>query len=685
MKIKTIQASPLSIRASLKPDTVNDEKRTVDVVFSMGAKVLRSTWMDGQFLEELVMTPEACRLDRMNNGAPFLNTHDGSDALRVYGVVEPGTAKVVKGEGICTVRFDTAENDPDADKLFRKIKAGIVTNVSVGYRSHTIEKIVKEGEKIPTYRVTSWTPFEVSAVPMGADDGAGFRSANEQQTNEVTITTRGEDPITNKEDGQDMKTPEQLEAERQAEIAKRAAEIEAEVAKRTQIARERDAGIQHACRSAKLGDEFAQNLIKNDKITLDAARALVIDELAKRDAATPTDPHVRVTAVEGQDERDKWVRAVSAGVFESAGPNSHVAAAHARAQRGELGTGVLAREFKTVDLDGGQFRGMRFSDIARSVLERAGKSHKNLYGEQLIKAALATRATTGDFAVLLENITNKSMRAAYAVQADTWREWCGVESVKDYREVTRLMQGAFSGALPVVGEGGEYTNTSIPDGSSIAISTEKRGEIITLTREAMINDDIGALVDVASRFGRKAGQSTEIVAYQQLALNTGLGPDQADTQPYFHSNRSNVANAAALSVAAIDLDIQKMRAQTFGQDFLDVRPSILLLPIGLESAAKIINESAFDHTSALDGKPNPVRGAFAKIVSSPRLTASTTRRYLFESTKSAFKMVFLDQSGEGPTLESEEGFRVDGTQWKARIEFKFNSFDPKLAVTNAGT
>jgi hypothetical protein len=409
----------------------------------------------------------------------------------------------------------------------------------------------------------------------------------------------------------------------------------------------------------------------------------VIDELAKCSDEISTDNYVRVTGVEGQDERDKWVRGVSAAIFEQAGNNCDVARAHARAQKGEIG-GVIGREFKAIDTDGGEFRGMRFSDIARMVCDRAGIKHRGIYGERLINLAL--RAGTGDFAVLLENVTNKSMRASYAVQADTWRRWCGTDSVRDFREAHRYMRGAFTGALPIVGENEEYTNTSIPDGSKISISTEKRGQIITLSREAMINDDMGALVDIAAQFGRKAGQSLELVAYEQLALNSGLGPTQADTQAYFHSNRANVATSSALSVAGIDADRIKMRSQTFGQDVLDVNSSILLVPVGLESAAKIINESAFDHTTAGDSnKPNPVRGLFSDIVSSPRLTASTTRRYLFESTKSAFKMVFLEQSGEGPTLESEEGFRVDGTQWKARIEFKFNSFDPKLAVTNAGT
>lgn len=683
MTIKTMQTQPLSLRAPV--GTVDAKARTAEVLFSTGAKVLRHSWLDGTYYEELDMSPKSVRLDRLNNGAPFLADHNGYNVARMPGVVE--SARIEGGKGYAKVRFASEGIDPEADMLFAKIRDGIVRSVSVGYRVHKVEKIVTEGEKVPTMRVVDWTPYEISAVAMPADAGAGFRS-DAATTNEVEISdrssTNGDNDMKNRKKFQ---APDDGNGGGGAPPAPPAppvdlASVRAEAVKAD---RERSAGILHAVRAGKLGDDVAQRFINDDKATVESVRAFVLDELARRDAALPTDNKVRVTAVEGQDERDKWVRGVSAAIFEQAGEsNCDVARAHARAQKGDIG-GVIGREFKAVELDGGQFRGMRFTDIARMVLDRAGKSHKGLYGERLIRAALDTRATTGDFAVLLENVTNKSMRASYAVQADTWRRWCGVDSVKDFRAANRYMRGAFTGALPVVAESGEYTNASIPDGTKIQITTEKRGQIITLSREAMINDDMGALVDIASQFGRKAGQSLEIVAYQQLALNTGLGPTQADTEAYFHANRANVATGAALSVAALDADRLKMRAQAFGQDFLDVTPSILLLPIGLESAAKIINEDAYDHTTGTNNNvPNPVRGLFSDIVSSPRLTASTTRRYLFESTKSAFKMVFLEQSGEGPSLESEEGFRVDGTQWKARIEFKFNSYDPKLAVTNAG-
>jgi hypothetical protein len=67
---------PLSMRASLQPSSVNEDRRTVDVVWTTGARVLRGYY--DRFWEELSLDPAHVRMDRLNGGAPFLSDHDGS-------------------------------------------------------------------------------------------------------------------------------------------------------------------------------------------------------------------------------------------------------------------------------------------------------------------------------------------------------------------------------------------------------------------------------------------------------------------------------------------------------------------------------------------------------------------------------------------------------------------------------
>lgn len=100
-------------------------------------------------------------------------------ATVVRGVVESGSAKVDGKQGTATIRFAQAEDDPEADVLFRKIADGIVQHVSIGYRIYKAQKVEQaaDTDTIPTYRAIDWEPFEISTVSIGEDAGAGFRGA----------------------------------------------------------------------------------------------------------------------------------------------------------------------------------------------------------------------------------------------------------------------------------------------------------------------------------------------------------------------------------------------------------------------------------------------------------------------------------------------------------------------------
>jgi hypothetical protein len=75
---------------------------------------------------------------------------------------------------------------------------------------------------------------------------------------------------------------------------------------------------------------------------------------------------------------------------------------------------------------------------------------------------------------------------------------------------------------------------------------------------------------------------------------------------------------------------------------------------------------------------------FLDIVTSARLSGNGNKRYLFHSSKDAFKVVFLAGEGRGPVMEMQNGWRTDGVEWKQRCTFKVQSFEPKVAIYNAG-
>lgn len=330
-----------------------------------------------------------------------------------------------------------------------------------------------------------------------------------------------------------------------------------------------------------------------------------------------------------------------------------------------------------------QFRGAKLLDIARASLDRAGIRHGNMDQMQVVAAAFTQG--TSDFPVLLENAMHKTLQGAYVLTPDTWSRFCRVGSVSDFRDHPRYRVGSL-GNLQAVNELGEFQNKAIPDGERAKIRAGTKGNIINLSRQAIINDDLGAFLGLADSLGRAARRTIEADVYALLALNAGLGPTMEDGQTLFHATHGNLTTGAAITMAALDLDRVAMASQTDvgGNDFLDLRPAVLLVPLSLGGTARSINEAQYDPDTANKlQKPNIVNGLFRDIVDTPRL--SGTRRYLFADPNEApvLEVAFLDGNQE-PFLERQDGFTVDGSQWKVRLDFGVAAIDYRGAVTNAG-
>lgn len=245
----------LTRTAQIVPSSLNEDARTVDVVWTTGARVLRHTW-EGPYIEELIVSREAVDLQRLNAGAPLLNAHrGGGDVLQVLGNVVKGSAKIANGEGTARVRFDEAD-DEIAEKAFRKVKRGIVSGVSVGYSVLKLERTKETVDGVPVYRVTKWEPLELSLAPIQADLGSHVRG---KVMPGLQTTPEGE----THNDSNPGASP-----------APDATQIE-----RTRVQQIRKLGGQ-----ARLGTEAIDALIDSG-VSLEAARSQILETVIARDAA----------------------------------------------------------------------------------------------------------------------------------------------------------------------------------------------------------------------------------------------------------------------------------------------------------------------------------------------------------------------------------------------------------------
>lgn len=186
---KTIQLPLQGRGVELRAGTFDAEAGTVELVWTTGATVRRYSYRDGPYLEVLEVTTKAVRLDRLNGGAPFLNTHSSYDLGDIIGSVVRASAKIAGGKGTATVKLSS---DPAHAGIVGNIRDGVISNVSVGYLVHAVEKTEADDGTLPTWRVTDWEPIEISAVPIPADPGAQMRSAApELQLHPCLVRERG--------------------------------------------------------------------------------------------------------------------------------------------------------------------------------------------------------------------------------------------------------------------------------------------------------------------------------------------------------------------------------------------------------------------------------------------------------------------------------------------------------------
>lgn len=464
---------------------------------------------------------------------------------------------------------------------------------------------------------------------------------------------------------------------RAAEAEEEPAPAVVDQATRQQIIKDERArvqGIQDAVRLAKLPDTFATELVNAGKTVVEA-RAAIFEKLAAQSNENPTRNQV---AVIGEDAEDKRARGMMHWLLVRSGMAALVAK-----HTGE----------KPESIDPGEFRGLSLLDMARESLERRGIKTRGMDRMAIAGQALAMRAnyqTTSDFATLLENTLHKVLRAAYGITPDTWTRFCGTATVVDFRTHNWYRTGALT-VLDSLNEVGEFKSKKIPDGEKATFSASTKGNIIAISRQTIVNDDLGFVMRLTEALGRAGKLTIEKAVYALLAQNSGLGPTLADGNTLFHANHNNISTGAALSAAAIDADRVLMAQQLDpnGQDYIDMRPAVLVIGVGLGGQAKVINQSQYDPDTVANKsqmKPNIVAGLFRDIVDSPRVTAiSATRRYLFADPSFAPAIVvsFLEGQQE-PVLETQDGWRTDGVEMKARLDHGVDAVDYRPALTNAG-
>lgn len=618
--------------ARVTPATIDTAARTFDVVWTTGARVRRYSWArDEEFDEELAVEPSAIRTERLNSGAPFLDSHRSSGLSSILGVVVEGSIRIEGGKGHATIRLsDRAEVDP----IWRDIQGGIIRNVSVGYQVHRFERIAKDdrtdGGTRALYRAVDWEPHEISAVAIGADPAAGVRG-NEAGQQAPEIIERGNPMTTTQTAPADTGT---------ITAPSDAAQIRALVARHN------------------LGDDLADGLIGRG-VSLSEAREAVLEALAARsDQLGPISPGVNPGT-----RSDQMGAAMQAALLHRLKPDTHPEPQGA------------AREFG----------GMTVPEMAAAWCRANGVSYTGGPARALETAlGLRTRAaigyhSTSDFPAILANVANLRIAAEYEAAASPLKRLSAERSFNDFREMT-VARLSGSVEFEKTLESGEFQYGKLDDtGEKIALATY--GKILALTRQALVNDAEGAFNRVTGILGRGAAETEAKLLVALLEQNAAAGPELSDGVGVFDATRGNTGSAAVINATSLNAAVTSMRrTKGIGGETLAITPAFLLVAPEKEMEARI---AVAQTTPASTDDVNAFAGTLEVLVE-PRLTDPLRWWVVAQPGRPEAMIHGYLRGARGPVIETRFGFEVDGVEVKGRIDFAAGFTDWRGWHTNPG-
>lgn len=663
---------------------VDEENRIVSATISSEVPVPRSSWFSDPWLEILGHKRGEPKLERLNGGAPILYNHRRTREDRLGVVV---SAKIVDRKIQCQLRFSKRA---DINDIWQDIADGVLRNISVGYviNERTLTREVK-GEP-SEYRVTSWTPMEVSAVDIPADNevGIGREFHDEDFCHRIfdIVDKEGDamkfdndgNPIAEtdedraaiaagtatRKDGTPYKPPTEVVATESALVVnldevRKAARVEGAESERTRC-QEIDALFEPF---GNTHDAIRTAAIK-DKKSVDQTRDLLLAAIGEGVEPAGGDA---IRIVGGLTDVQKFTRGASLSI--------------------QLRAGIELSDADRQEAITAGLRSYTLIEFARKMLEFDG-----IDTLRMDKMTLVGRAfTTSDFPEILRDAANVSMLKGWDESPETWAVWCDVGNLSDFKISHRVNLSSFSD-LTQVNEDGEYTYGVFTDeGQTIQLATY--GKLFAISRQSIINDDLSAFTRIPRAMGRASSRVVGDLAYGVLTANAVLsdgialfdGTDIGTT----HGNL-NIGGAAVITAVSFGQARQAMARQTDTNaqaTGLNIRPKYLITPLSIEDVARVLMASEFNpsDTSSNNRAPNPVRGQ-AQVVTDPRLDTDSDSKWYVAADQAigdTVEVAFLD-GNQTPMLEQQAGWSIDGTEFKVRLDVAAAAMDFRGLQTNDG-
>lgn len=366
----------------------------------------------------------------------------------------------------------------------------------------------------------------------------------------------------------------------------------------------------------------------------------------------------------------------------------------ARITRDEIDTkleGMITALMGKKDGPAASYRGLRVRRLAMEL--GAGPRAGRIGYDETEAVRRGMRATTmmggaigvSDFAYITTEVMKRSLIGEYERRTAQWSLVTGSPiSAPDFREIYGVRFGG-DFQLKQVRENGEYESATLVDEAE-GLKVQRRGRTITLSFEAVINDDMGAFDRIPREFAQAARAMENSMVWQIVRSNAVL---KSDGKTLFHADHGNLAGAGgAISVTTIAAARKAMaEVRAFGSkdpdDFIAPEAELLIVPPALELAAL---QFTADIVPAKSADTNPYRSRF-RVETVANLGAiaggSDTAWYLIDPDLPPVQHAYLD-GYEAPTVETIEGMNPDAVKMNARHIFGAAAVEFRGSYKNVG-
>lgn len=518
------------------------------------------------------------------------------------------TAEQAKAEGLIDEISDEVADEPEGDD-------------DDDSQASAIERIIGRapGNLAAQARrlITKAPPAPAAVVTQTSAPASGLRDGNPQE--KIMPQSR------NQQAGDSNTEPNALTAEVQAALAAERARI-----------RERNQNIAAILEPHMLNAAIRalhDSAIADPDMTIEQVQARALAELGRDVAPAAGSPRVEA----GADAREKF----------------RTAAINAIHSRSGQATADGANEL----------RGMTLFEMARTCAERAGVRTAGM-GRMDVVAAAFTHGTS-DFPLLLGDAARRSLLLGYAESEEIYDRISRPVTLTDFKESKAAGLGQFSD-LDQINESGEYKYGTFGEhGQKIRLATF--GKMFSITRQAIINDDLGAFTAVPKKMGAAAKRT---IGNEIIALLTG-NPVLDDGVALFHATHKNIATAAAISTDSVSA-MRSLMALQKGANGERVRVPLkyLLVPVALGGLANTVRTSQYRVTGNEDKTtPNIVQNLF-EVLDEPRLDDNSATKWYGIADPNMYDGLLIGylDGNQAPYLEQKEGWSVDGIEFKVRLD-----------------